>query len=446
MSDSLRAKIETGEALIGVIGLGYVGLPLAAAMHSAGYRVRGFDVDRDKIESLARGKNYLRHLGDEMTRVLAASDRFDATGDFATLGEPDAVLVCLPTPLNEAREPDLSYVERAGAQIGATLRAGQLVVLESTTYPGTTRGVFHDAIAASVRGAPARGLVTGTDWFLAFSPEREDPGRTTHTTSTIPKLVGGVDRVSTELASALYRRAIADVVEVSSAEVAEAAKLLENIFRAVNIALVNETKVALEAMGIDVWEVIEAAGTKPFGFMPFYPGPGLGGHCIPIDPFYMAWKAAQVGAPARLIGLAGEINHAMPGHVVDRLAAALASRGTALHGARVLVLGLAYKPDIDDVRESPSLEIITQLRERGAAVDFSDPHVPRTHAMRRYDLGMESVDLTSERIAAYDACVLVTDHAAFDYGLLARHARLVVDTRNAFRAFAAEMGKRLVKA
>jgi len=446
LSESLRAKIESGEALIGVIGLGYVGLPLAAAMHGAGYRVRGFDVDPAKIDSLARGENYLRHLGNEMTRVLAASDRFDATADFATLGEPDAVLVCLPTPLNEAREPDLSYVERAGAQIGATLRAGQLVVLESTTYPGTTRGAFLDAIAAGGRGGSSGGPVLGTDWFLAFSPEREDPGRTSHTTSTIPKLVGGVDRASTELASALYRRAIADVVEVASAEVAEAAKLLENIFRAVNIALVNETKLALEAMGIDVWEVIEAASTKPFGFMPFYPGPGLGGHCIPIDPFYMAWKAAQVGAPARLIGLAGEINHAMPEHVVDRLAAAISSQGKGLDGARVLVLGLAYKPDIDDVRESPALEIITLLRGRGAGVDFSDPHVPRTHAMRRYNLGMESVDLTAERIAAYDACVLVTDHAAFDYGLLARHARLVVDTRNAFRAFASEMGERLVKA
>lgn len=445
LSEHLRNRIESGGALVGVIGLGYVGLPLAAAMHGAGYRVRGFDVDPEKTASLARGENYLRHLGDEMTRVLAASERFDATTDFASLGEPDAVLVCLPTPLGEGREPDLSYVVRAGEQIGATLRAGQLVVLESTTYPGTTRGVFLDAI---VRGASdaADKLQLGTDWFLAFSPEREDPGRTSHTTSTIPKLVGGVDALSASLAAGLYRRAIAEVVEVSSAEVAEAAKLLENIFRAVNIALVNETKLALEAMDIDVWEVIEAASTKPFGFMPFFPGPGLGGHCIPIDPFYMSWRAAQVGAPARLIGLAGEINHAMPGHVVDRLSAALSGRDTALADARVLVLGLAYKPDIDDVRESPALEVITLLRERGATVDFSDPHVPRTHAMRRYDLGMESVDLTPERVAGYNACVLVTDHAAFDYGLLARHARLVVDTRNAFRAFAAEMGERLVKA
>ena len=446
LSDSLRAKIDSGDVLIGVIGLGYVGLPLAAAMHAAGYRVRGFDVDPAKIDSLARGANYLRHLGNEMTRALASSDRFDATADFATLGEPDAVLVCLPTPLNATREPDLSYVERAGAQIGTTLRAGQLVVLESTTYPGTTRGAFLEAIVAHTKGGPQAGLSLGTDWFLAFSPEREDPGRTSHTTSTIPKLVGGVDTASTELAAALYRRAITEVVAVSSAEVAEAAKLLENTFRAVNIALVNETKLALEAMGIDVWEVIEAASTKPFGFMPFYPGPGLGGHCIPIDPFYMAWRAAQMGAPARLIGLAGEINHAMPGHVVDRLESALAARDTRLGGSRVLVLGLAYKPDIDDVRESPALEIITLLRGRGVSVEFSDPHVPRTHAMRRYDLGMASVDLTAERIASYDACVLVTDHAAFDYGLLARHARLVVDTRNAFREFVAEMGERLVKA
>lgn len=439
---TLRQHIDSGSALVGVIGLGYVGLPLAHAMHAGGYRVLGFDIDPAKTEALAKGENYLKHLGDEMTRELAASDRFEATTDFSRLGEPDAILVCLPTPLDDDRKPDLSFVVRAGEQIGSTLRPGQLIVLESTTYPGTTRGEFLDAIRARARGD----LTPSVDYFLAFSPEREDPGRTSHTTRTIPKLVGGLDARSTVLAAALYRRAVDRVVEVSSAEVAEAAKLLENIYRAVNIALVNEMKLALDAMGIDIWEVVAAAATKPFGFAPFYPGPGLGGHCIPIDPFYMSWKAARVGAPARFIELAGEINHAMPGHVVARTRKALADRGAALAGARVLVLGLAYKPDVDDVRESPALEVITLLRQAGARVEYSDPHVPRTHRMRKYDLQLASIGLTPDTIAGFDATVLVTDHTAFDYQLLAKHARLVVDTRNAFRAFAGEMGARLVKA
>lgn len=442
MPGTLHQRIDSGNALVGVIGLGYVGLPLAHAMHAGGCRVLGFDIDPAKIDALGRGENYLRHLGDGMTRELAASERFGATTDFARLAEPDAVLVCLPTPLDDDRRPDLSYVLRAGEQIGQTLRAGQLIVLESTTYPGTTRGEFADAIGAR---APA-GLALGRDYFLAFSPEREDPGNATHSTRTIPKLVGGLDAGSTALAAALYRRAVERVVEVGSAEIAEAAKLLENIYRAVNIALVNEMKLALDAMGIDIWEVIAAASTKPFGFAPFYPGPGLGGHCIPIDPFYMSWKAAQVGAPARFIELAGEINHAMPGHVVERTTQALAERGTPIAGARVLVLGLAYKPDVDDVRESPALEVITLLGQAGASVEYSDPHVPHTHRMRKYDLRLASVEPTPDAIAGFDAVVLVTDHKAFDYPLLAKHARLVVDTRNAFRAFAEAMGDRLVKA
>ncbi|MBK7405908.1 MAG: nucleotide sugar dehydrogenase [Phycisphaerales bacterium] len=442
MHTILRQRIDSGSALVGVIGLGYVGLPLAHAMHAGGLRLLGFDIDPAKIEALARGTNYLRHLGDDLARTLAASDRFDATTDFARLAEPDAILVCLPTPLTEDRRPDISYVLRAGLDIGRALRPGQLVVLESTTYPGTTRHEFADAIAK----AAAPGLELGRDYFLAFSPEREDPGRTTHSTRTIPKLVGGLDPTSTGLAAALYRRAIEHVVEVSSAEVAEAAKLLENIFRAVNIALVNEMKLSLEAMGIDVWEVIEAASTKPFGFMPFYPGPGLGGHCIPIDPFYLSWKAAQVGAPARFIELAGQINHAMPARVVDRTAEALALRGTPIDNARVLVLGLAYKPDIDDVRESPALEIIELFRQRGATVAYSDPHIPRTHPMRRYDLGMQSQPLTPENLKAHDAVVIVTHHRDFDYAMIAKHARLVVDTRNAMQSYATEMGARLVKA
>jgi len=440
--DTLHNRITSANALVGIIGLGYVGLPLAHAMHAAGYRVLGFDIDPAKIDALAAGTNYLKHLGETLTRDLAASDRFDATTDFARLADPDAILVCLPTPLDEDRNPDLSFVVRAGQQIGATLRAGQLIVLESTTYPGTTRGEFAEAIRAH---APAP-LELGRDYFLAYSPEREDPGRTSHSTRTTPKLVGGLDAHSTALAAALYRRAVEEVVEVSSAEVAEAAKLLENIFRAVNIALVNEMKQTLAAMDIDIWEVIDAARTKPFGFMPFYPGPGLGGHCIPIDPFYMAWKAARVGAPTRFIELAGEINRAMPGRVVERTREALAARSTPLAGARVLVLGLAYKPDVDDVRESPALEIITLLRAAGATVQYADPHVPSTHPMRNYDLGMTSIELTPETLAACDAAVLVTDHKAFNYALIAQHAPLVVDTRNALRAFAADMGNRLVKA
>lgn len=442
MPDSLHNRITSGRALVGIVGLGYVGLPLAHAMHAAGYRVLGFDIDPTKIDALAQGNNYLKHLGDAMTRTLAESERFEATTDFARLAEPDAILVCLPTPLDEEHNPDLSYVTRAGRQIGETLRAEQLIVLESTTYPGTTRGEFAEAIRAHAPGS----LELGKDYFLAYSPEREDPGRASHSTRTTPKLVGGLDSQSTALAAALYGRAVEEVIEVSSAEVAEAAKLLENIFRAVNIALVNEMKQTLTAMDIDIWEVIEAARTKPFGFMPFYPGPGLGGHCIPIDPFYMAWKAAQVGAPARFIELAGEINRAMPGRVVERTREALAVRSTPLAGARVLVLGLAYKPDVDDVRESPALEIITLLRRASAMVEYADPHVPSTHAMRNYDLGMTSVELTAETLAACDAAILVTDHKAFDYALIAQHAPLLVDTRNALRAFAADMDDRLVKA
>jgi len=442
---TLADRIEQATALVGVVGMGYVGLPLAASLHGGGLPVLGFDVDPEKISALARGENYLRHLGDAMTRHLAASDRFEATSDFARLAEADAILVCLPTPLGTHNEPDLSYVVHAGEQIGRTLRAGQLVVLESTTYPGTTRGEFLSAIerTAADRGV---GLVCGRDYFVAYSPEREDPGRATHTTSTIPKLVGGLDDKAADLAMALYARGIENLHRVDSAEIAEAAKLLENIFRAVNIAMVNEMKLILTRMGIDVWKVIEAASTKPFGFMPFYPGPGLGGHCIPIDPFYLTWKAREFGHVTRFIELAGEINHAMPAYVVDRAAWALNRLGKPLHGSRVLVLGLSYKPDVDDTRESPSFEVIELLRERGALVDYSDPHVPRTVPVRRHDLQMHSVELTAENLARFDAVVIVTNHKTFDYEAIARHAPLVIDTRNAMAAHESAMGDRLVKA
>ena len=422
----LAEKIERRSATVAVIGLGYVGLPLLAAFHRGGMRVLGFDVDPRKIEMLRRGETYLKHLGAELVTDLLKTGRFDATTDFARLGECDAVISCVPTPLGRHLEPDLSFIEQTAADIARALRPGQLVVLESTTYPRTTRDIMLPPLAA-------RGLQCGRDFFLAYSPEREDPGRKDHSTQTIPKLVGGIDPVSGELATALYRKAIKQVIPVSSAEVAESAKLLENIYRAVNIALVNEMKVVLTAMGIDVWEVIDAARTKPFGFQAFYPGPGLGGHCIPIDPFYLTWKAREVGHATRFIELAGEVNHAMPEYVVRRLTLALNGRGKAVNGSRVLVLGLAYKPDVDDVRESPSLELIEHLSELGARVDYNDPHVPATHRMRRYDLGMQSVPLTPEALRGYDCVLVATHHSAYDWQSIADNAQLIVDTRGALR-------------
>lgn len=445
-AETLLRRITDRSALVGIIGLGYVGLPLAHALHQGGMRVLGFDVDQSKIDALAKGRNYLKHFGEAMAQELASSGRFGATTQFTRLAEPDVLIVCLPTPLGKHHEPDLSYVENCGRDIGRTLRAGQLIILESTTYPGTTSGEFADAIREGATGGPGASLRLGHDYFLAFSPEREDPGRKSHTTRTIPKLVGGVDPRSTEMACALYRHGVENVVPVRSAEIAEAAKLLENIFRAVNIAMVNELKVVLGAMGIDVWEVIEAASTKPFGFMPFYPGPGLGGHCIPIDPFYLTWKAKEVGRPTRFIELAGEINTQMPHYVVDRVVGALNEQGKAVKGSKALVLGLAYKPDIDDTRESPSFELIELLRHLGADVQYSDPFVPRTAPVRKHDLGLTSVDLTPQNLASFDVVVISTNHSAFDYAAVARHARLIVDTRNAMKAFAPELGPRLVKA
>ncbi len=446
MHNTLQSQLDSGAAIIGIIGLGYVGLPLASAMHSGGFRVLGFDVDSSKIESLAAGRNYLKHLGQEMTAALAASDRFEATTSFARLSEPDVVIVCLPTPLGAHREPDLSYVIDAGQRIGATLRRGQLIVLESTTYPGTTRDEFLPAILDAAKAAGREPLTCGTDFFVAYSPEREDPGRQSHSTKTIPKLVGGLDDAATDLAVRMYRRAVEQVIAVRSAEVAEAAKLLENIFRSVNIAMANEMKMILDPMGIDVWEVISAASTKPFGFMPFYPGPGLGGHCIPIDPFYLTWKAKEVGRPTKFIELAGEINTSMPHYVMSKVTDALNVHGKAVRGSKVLVLGLAYKPNVDDIRESPSFELIELLRAHGAHVEYSDPHVPQTHPMRKHDLQMRSVDLNAESIKSFDALLLATNHDAFDYAAISEHARLVIDTRNAMHAFESEMADRLVKA
>ena len=423
----LIQKIADRSAVIGVVGLGYVGLPLLSTFGLAGFRTIGFDSDPAKIRDLLAGVNYLKHLGHDLVAKLLATDRFEATTDLTRLSEVDAIVICVPTPLGRHLDPDLSYVQRSADACAATLRPGQLIVLESTTYPGTTRDVMLPRLAA-------KGLKVGQDFFLAFSPEREDPGRTDWTTATIPKLVGGVDAVSGQVAVALYQAAVKQVVPVRSAEIAEAAKILENVYRSVNIALVNEMKVLLSALGIDVWEVIAAASTKPFGFQPFYPGPGLGGHCIPIDPYYLTYKAREVGLPTRFIELAGEINHDMPRYVVNQTMLALNHGGKAVKGSRVLILGLAYKPDVDDVRESPSFELIDQLTDLGAAVDYNDPHVPATHHMRKYgDLGLRSVPLSKDSVAGYDCVLIATRHKAYDWQMIADYAQLIVDTRNALQ-------------
>ena len=446
--EALRGRIESREAVVAVVGLGYVGLPLLHAVSRPaaardGFPTIGLDHDGAKIESLRRGENYLPHLGHSMAAELSGCDHVTLTSDPSALAGADAVLICVPTPLDEKHEPDLGAIRRAGREIAEhALSAGRtrplLVVLESTTYPGTTR----DVLGAALReGAAGSGAV-----FLAFSPEREDPGNPDFETRTIPKLVGGTDADSGTLARLLYQRIVHTVVPVSSAEVAEAAKLVENIYRAVNIALVNELKIALSAMGLDIWEVLDAAATKPFGFQRFNPGPGFGGHCVPVDPFYLAWKARQVGTRADFIELAGHVNRRMPGFVVDQCEAALREDGRPIAGAKVLVLGLAYKPNIGDVRESPSFELIDQLQERGAAVSYHDPYVPRTWRGRRHDLAMSSVQWTSEDLSTYDLILISTDHDWYDWAFVARHARLVVDTRNAIARAGVSGGARVVKA
>jgi UDP-N-acetyl-D-glucosamine dehydrogenase len=434
MTRKLLARIQSGQALIGVIGLGYVGLPLVREFIRGGARVLGFDVDPAKVDALKAGRSYIEHIPRQLIGEMIHSGRFEPTCDFERLGEPDCILICVPTPLTKMREPDMTYVEATAREIARRLRRGQLIILESTTYPGTSREVMLPILETS-------GLKVGRDFFLAYSPEREDPGRTNYTTKTIPKVVGGYDRDSGRLAAACYRIAVDSVVPVSSCEAAEACKILENTFRCVNIALVNELKVLFDRMGVDVWEVIRAAATKPFGFMPFYPGPGLGGHCIPIDPFYLSWKARQYDMTTRFIELAGEVNLAMPRYVVAKVIQALNRRGKPLKGARVLVLGLAYKRDVDDMRESPSLELIELLRDSGARVDYNDPHIPRAPRTREHDLRMTSRKLTPKSLAAYDAVLISTDHSAYDYQFIVDHARLVVDTRNATRAIRRGRGK-----
>lgn len=419
-------RISEGNAVVGIMGLGYVGLPLALAALKAGFRVIGFDIDQQRVEQLMRGECSIKHIDTTAIREAVARKAFRATSDFDELGTPDAILIAVPTPLNRNREPDLTFVENSTREIARRLRRGQLIVLESTTWPGTTAQVMKPILEAQK-------LICGEDFFLAYSPEREDPGNGQYGTASIPKVVGADDPNSLEAANALYQALVTRTVPVSCSATAEAVKLTENIFRAVNIALVNELKVIFERMGIDVWEVIEAAKTKPFGYMPFYPGPGLGGHCIPIDPFYLTWKAREYDVTTRFIELAGEINTAMPHYVVERLAEALdRCRGRGLNGARVLVIGLAYKKNIEDTRESPALKLMELIERRGAHVDYHDPFVAAIPVTRAHpDLaGRRSQPLDPETVGGYDAILIATDHDGIDWASLVANARLVVDTRN----------------
>lgn len=416
--------IRQKTARVGVLGLGYVGLPLIRTFVAAGFRTFGFDVDARKIESLSAGKSYIEHIPSEWIGRCVGDGTFTPTADMSRLAEADALLICVPTPLNRSRDPDLVFVEASAREAAAHLRPGQLIVLESTTYPGTTRDIVLPILAAT-------GLILGKDYFLAYSPEREDPGNPDFAAGNIPKVVGGADPTSQELAVQLYRQGMPEVIPVSSCEVAEACKILENTYRAVNIALVNELKVMFDRIGLDVWEVIEAAKTKPFGFQAFYPGPGLGGHCIPIDPFYLTWLARCHGMTTRFIELAGEINTSMPQYVVDRLIDALNRRGKPLRGSKICVLGVAYKKDVDDARESPAFVLIELLQQGGAVLSYNDPHIPRLPRTRHFDIPMESSPLTAEYLAGLDCVLIATDHSAYDYEFIVRHAPLVVDTRNA---------------
>jgi UDP-N-acetyl-D-glucosamine dehydrogenase len=437
MSNALEKAIREKTALVGVIGLGYVGLPLLNAFIAAGFRTLGFDVDQRKVDALNSGASYIKHVDSKVISTWRRSKQFEATADMARLKEADALLICVPTPLNESRDPDLIFVENTARAIAAALRPGQLIVLESTTYPTTTRDVLLPILNES-------GLTAGTDFFVAYSPEREDPGNPVYTAAGIPKVVGGNDEASLRVAAALYGHAMVRVVPVSSLEVAEASKILENTYRAVNIALVNELKMLYDRMGIDVWEVIDAAKTKPFGFQAFYPGPGLGGHCIPIDPFYLTWLARKQGLATRFIELAGEVNSRMPDYVVTRLAEFLNDMGKPIKGSRLCLLGMAYKKDVDDPRESPSFVLMEMLLARGAHLTYNDPHIPTLPAMRHHDVPhMESTQLTPAFLASQDCVLIATDHSAYDYDFIVQHANLVLDTRNATKDVA--MGREKIR-
>jgi UDP-N-acetyl-D-glucosamine dehydrogenase len=425
LAGAFAARVRRREAVVGVLGLGYVGLPLALRFAEAGLRVIGFDIDAQKVAKLRAGKSYINYIPDRAIKDGRKAG-FEPTADFARARDCDALIICVPTPLSRSREPDLSYVVNTAEAIAPHLKRGQLVSLESTTWPGTTEEVVQPIVE---RG----GLKVGRDLLLVFSPERQDPGNAKFGTHNIPKVVGGVTKACLEAGMALYALAVDKVVPVSTTRVAEMAKLLENIHRAVNIGLVNELKIVCDRMGIDLFEVIDAAATKPFGFVPYYPGPGLGGHCIPIDPFYLTWKAREFGVHTRFIELAGEINHRMPEWVVQKLSAALNARGTPVRGAKILVLGIAYKKNVDDMRESPSVELMEQLQQLGAKVDYSDPHIPAFPHLRRGYFKLKSVKLTPASLKRYDAVLLATNHDAFDYAAISKHSKLVVDTRGVYR-------------
>ena len=425
MVQRLEGAIRDKSALVGVVGLGYVGLPLINAFVTAGFRCLGFDVDSKKVELLKRGQSYIKHIAAETISAWVSENRLEPTTDMGRLGEADVILICVPTPLSDSRDPDLSYIESTARAISNTLRPGQLILLESTTYPTTTREVLLPILQES-------GLEVGQDFFLAYSPEREDPGNPDYSAAGIPKVVGGIDPASARLAEALYSQAIVQVIPVASPEIAEACKILENTYRAVNIALVNELKMLFDRLGIDIWDVVDAAKTKPFGFQAFYPGPGLGGHCIPIYPFYLTWLARKAGLTTRFIEQAGEVNARMPEYVVSRLTEFLNDQGKPIKGSKIAILGMAYKKDVDDPRESPSFELLELLSRRGGVLSYNDPHIPQLPPMRRWDVPeMSSSPLTEEYLAAQDCVLIATDHSAYDYDFIVRHSRLVLDTRNA---------------
>ena len=437
---TLLARLTACDATVAIMGMGYVGFPLALATHAKGYHVLAYDVDISKIEKLKAGKSYLKGISDDAIGGMVREGRFTASHTPADLAKADVIILCVPTPLTKNREPDMSYVVATTQTIAAHLRPGQLIALESTTYPGTTADVMQPMLEAT-------GLKAGRDFYIAYSPEREDPGNGFFSTHTIPKVVGADDEKSQALAMALYSNIVTKAVPVSSAATAEAVKLTENIFRSVNIALVNELKMVFEKMDIDVWEVIRAAATKPFGFMPFYPGPGVGGHCIPIDPFYLTWKSREYGMPTRFIELAGQINERMPGYVIDRLREGLdLHQRKGLNGSRILVMGIAYKKDVDDVRESPSMIMFEKLQHFGAVVEYHDPIIAEIPHTREHDAlaGLKSVPLTEKQLGTYDAVLIATDHSSIDYHFIAKHSKLVVDTRNAMRDV--EDKSRVVKA
>ncbi|MCL5674944.1 MAG: nucleotide sugar dehydrogenase [Candidatus Omnitrophica bacterium] len=421
---SFEQKIKNKQAVIGVIGLGYVGLPLVLKFAEVGFKVYGFDTDKEKIENLKKGKSYISHIPGQ--RIKSILDRLIPTSDMDLLSKPDAIIICVPTPLTKHREPDIRFIEETTRQIAKNLRQGQLIALESTTYPGTTREILLAEFLKT-------GLKAGRDFFLVFSPEREDPGNTRFTTGKIPKVVGGITPACKKLGILLYQSIIEKIVPVSSVEVAESVKLLENIYRAVNIALVNELKVLFDRMDINIWEVIEAAKTKPFGFHPFYPGPGLGGHCIPIDPFYLTWKAREYDFHTNFIELAGEINAEMPYYVIQRLTEALGKNSKALPGSKILIIGIAYKKNTEDIRESPGIKIMKTLEHSGAGVDYYDPYVPQVIKSRQIEHALYSINPANKKISSYDAVVIVTDHSNIDYQTLLKHSRMIIDTRNVYK-------------